>query len=87
MTENIVALERPTTDEALQRRMVETIREVLSLAERGHLSGVVMVPIKHDHSFRVIKSGPIRKLVTVGMLAQAQHDLLAQDDLDEGRGE
>lgn len=77
---DIHELARPTTDEALQRRMVEIIREVLEMAESGNLAAVVIVPIRVDQSFRVRQAGLMRRLQTVGYLAQAQFDLLDVED-------
>ena len=73
-------LENPESDSALQQSMVEMIREVLVWAERGDLAGIVMVPIKADLSFKMLKAGTIRRLQTVGYLAQAQNDLLNAEE-------
>ena len=82
MSDNIVALDRPTTEAALRRDLVIAIQRMLNLAEAGEIEAIVMVPIKADHSFKVMREGTIRKLAVVGILAQAQHDLLATDGQD-----
>lgn len=73
-------LDNPESDQALQRKMADMIREVLAWAERGEISGIIMVPMKSDQTFKVMKAGSIRRLQSVGYLAQAQHDLLNAED-------
>lgn len=79
---NIVALDRPTTDAALQRDLVTAIKGVLDLAERGEICSVIMVVMKPDHQFRIMREGTHRKMAMMGMLVQALHDLAATDGQD-----
>ena len=75
---SVVAIGRPTTDDALIQDMVAHIKDVLAEAERGDLSGLVIVAARPDQTFRLAKLGVDRRLQTVGFLMQAVHDLLAE---------
>ena len=80
MTAELRKLDRPTTDEALQERLLAMLRKALALAENGEICAAVVVPIQPDMTFQVWREGNIRRLQTVGYLAQAQYDLLSIED-------
>ena len=80
MSAEIRILDRPTTPQALQEGVVDVVQSVLDLAKSGEINAIVIVPIRADGTFRVLKAGSARRLQTVGYLAQAQYDLLRGGD-------
>ncbi len=82
MSDKVVALDRPGTDEALKRDLVTAVKRVLEMAENGEICSIVMVPMKPDHSFKVMYEGTLRKMQVMGILTQALHDLAAGDGQD-----
>ena len=83
MAANLTVLDKPTADETLRARMVESMQEISALCEQGEIHAFVAIVIRADGSFRVIKDGELRRINTVDYLAQAQHDLLAYESDDE----
>lgn len=73
---NIVALERPSTDEALRTGLLDLLDRSRETVLAGETSGAVIVLIRPDGFFQLEKAGSPSRLMTVGYLMQAVHDLL-----------
>jgi hypothetical protein len=81
MSETVVTLVKP----APNKELAEALRHALEQAERGEIQGFIMVKLRADQSFAVVKSGDCSNLALSGALAHAQYDLIASNPPKAGK--
>lgn len=80
MSAKIKSIGKATVHDEDKSSLLEALAAVTALAEKGEIAGMVLVGVRADRSFAVWQTGDLKRIETVGLLAQAQHDLLAGEE-------
>lgn len=80
MESNIIALAKPTVAEETKADLLGAIERVRIAIESGVVTGLFIIPIQADYSYQIIREGDMVKTRMLGLLCQAQFDLLRSSE-------
>jgi hypothetical protein len=73
------AIGKPTVQEEDKASLLKGLDAMLKLVNEGEVGGIVAITVRPDRSFAIYQLGDLRRIETIGLLEQAQFDLLTSE--------
>jgi hypothetical protein len=67
---------RPTVHEEDKASVIRDVEHISKLVADGEISAMLAITVRPDGSFQIFRSGDMKRIQGIGLLAQAQFDLL-----------